>query len=189
MASTEPVFAMVPERAGGVTVSRVESCVVMALRYLPDGKDNVVQALRAVGLVAVPAPGQWVGPAADVASSLGPWALWRSPTEVTLLSDQGCAAVVQTALAGQRFACAIDLSDGVLILELRGAGASNLDDLLAHLMDIRSIPATAGAASRARLVDIPVVSMRLGSDRLWLMADACQDDYLSAWLQHAGAVC
>ena len=163
--------------AGPVSVRKIETLVVVALRHLPEAADTLVTALRAVGISAAPNPGQVLGH--------NPWAIWRSPSEVILLAthrehaDAAVAAMIDTSIA-----CAVDQSDGVFALELQGP---QLDDLLLRLVDSRSLPLSPGTASRARVADIAVTLVRLESDRLWMLAERPQAHYLMNWLKHAGA--
>ena len=162
--------------AGPVSVRKIETLVVVALRHLPEAADTLVTALRAVGISAAPNPGQVLGQ--------NPWALWRSPSEVILLAthrnhaDSAAAAMVDTPLA-----CAVDQTDGVLALELQGP---QRDDLLLRLVDSRSMPRSRGTASRARLADIAITLVRHESDRLWMLAERPQAHYLMNWLNHVG---
>jgi len=163
--------------AGPVSVREIETLVVVALRHLPEAADTLVTTLQTVGISAAPNPGQVLGQ--------NPWALWRSPSEVILLAthrnhaDSAAAAMVDTPLA-----CAVDQTDGVLALELQG---QQLDDLLLRLVDSRSLPRLPGTSTQARLVDISITLVRHESDRLWLLAERPQAEYLVNWLKHAGA--
>ena len=162
--------------AGSVSVRKIETLVVVALRHLPEVANTLVTALQAVGISAAPNPGQVLGQ--------NPWALWRSPSEVILLAthrnhtDAAVAAMVGTSLA-----CAVNQTDGVLALELQG---QQLDDLLLRLVDSRSLPRSPGTASRARVADIAVTLVRHESDRLWMLTERPQADYLMNWLYHVG---
>jgi len=163
--------------AGPVSVSKMETLVVIALRHLPEADAALVKALRAVGISAAPNPGQVLGQ--------NPWALWSSPSEVILLATHGNhtdAAVA--AMVGTSLACAVNQTDGVLALELQG---QQLDDLLLRLVDSRSLPRLPGTSTQARLVDISITLVRHESDRLWLLAERPQAEYLVNWLKHAGA--
>ena len=163
--------------AGPVSVRKMETLVVIALRHLPEADAALVTALRAVGISAAPNPGQVLGQ--------NPWALWRSPSEVILLAthrnhtDAAVAAMMGTSLA-----CAVNQTDGVLALELQG---QQLDDLLRRLVDSRSLPGLPATSTQARLVDISITLVRHESDRLWLLAERPQTEYLVNWLKHAGA--
>jgi len=163
--------------AGPVSVRKMETLVVIALRHLPEADAALVTALRAVGISAAPVPGQVLGH--------NPWAIWRSPSEVILLAthrehtDAAVAAMIDTSIA-----CAVDQSYGVFGLELQGP---QLDDLLLRLVDSRSMPRSRGTASRARLADIAITLVRHESDRLWMLAERPQAHYLMNWLNHVGA--
>lgn len=167
--------------AGPVAVRRIEPLAVVALRHLPSAGDALARALQAAGISNMPAPGQ----ASSNRQCPGAWALWRCPSELTLLAFERAAAdVAVAALAGETLACAVDLTDGTLVLELQGP---LVDDLLRRLVDSHSVPAAQGSAVRARLVDIAVVLVRPQVDRVWLLADRSHDHYLANWLCHVGA--
>ncbi|MEN9419031.1 MAG: Sarcosine oxidase, gamma subunit family [Pseudomonadota bacterium] len=162
--------------AGRVIVRRIEPLAVIALRHLPGAGDALACALQAAGVPGVPEPGQVLGQ--------GPWALWRSPSEVTLLATERAAAdAAMAALAFATLACAVDQSEGTLGLELQGP---HVDELLRRLVDSRSLPSAPGRAVRARLVDIAVVLVRQQPDNAWLLADRSHGHYLSSWLGYAG---
>ena len=163
--------------AGPVSVRKIETLAVIALRHLPEADAALVKALRAVGISAAPDPGQVLGQ--------NPWALWRSSSEVILLAThRNHADAALVAMVGTSLACAVDQTDGVLVLELQG---QQLDDLLLRLVDSRSLPRLPGTSTQARLVDISITLVRHESDRLWLLAERPQAEYLVNWLKHAGA--
>ena len=166
--------------AGPVAVRRIEPLSVIALRHLPGAGDDLVAALRAAGVPAAPVPGQVVGQ--------GPWALWRSPSEVVLLATERATAEAALAalapLGPTTLACAVDQSDGTLVLELQGP---RVDKLLQRLVDSRSLPSAPGSAVRVRLADIAVVLVRQQAEAVWLLADRSHEHYLAGWLAHAGA--
>lgn len=166
--------------AGPVAGRRIEPLAVIALRHLPGAGEALARALHAAGIADVPAPGQAVGNGRRP----GTWALWRSPREVTLMAfDQTEAHGAMAELAADALACAVDQTDGTLVLELQGP---LVDDLLRRLVDSRSLPGAPGSAVRARLVDIAVVLARPQSDRVWLLADRSHEHYLADWLAYAG---
>jgi heterotetrameric sarcosine oxidase gamma subunit len=166
--------------AGPVAVRRIEPVAVVALRHLAGAGAALARALDAAGIAHVPAPGQALGNG----KSPGTWALWRSPSEVTLLAfERTSAAAAMTAVAADTLACAVDQTDGTLALELQGP---LVDDLLRRLVDSRSWPAEEGSALRARLVDIAVVLARPQPDRVWLLADRSHEHWLASWLAYAG---
>jgi len=163
--------------AGAVSVRKVETLVVVSLRHLPEAADTLLTALRAVGISAAPNPGQVLGQ--------NPWALWRSPSEVILLTThRNLADAALAKMVGTSLACSVDQTDGVLALELQG---QQLNDLLLRLVDSRSLPRLPGTSSQARLVDISISLVRHEADRLWILSERPQADYLMNWLQHTGA--
>lgn len=166
--------------AGPVAVRRIEPLAVIALRHLPGGGEALAAALQAAGIPAVPAPGQ----ALHNGRSPGAWALWRSPSEVTLLAlERAAGDAAMAALAVEALACAVDQTDGTLALELQGP---RVDELLQRLVDSHSLPGAPASAVRARLADIAVTLVRMRSDTLWLLADRSHDHYLANWLGYAG---
>ena len=167
--------------AGPVDVRRIEALNVIALRHLPEAIDVLAAALRAAGVVNVPSPGQVV---CDE-SSYRSWALWRSPSEVTLMTFEPVTAQAAIALLTHtRLACAVDQSQGVLALELQG---TQVDELMVRMVDVLALPMKPGAATRARLADIAVTLVRQQPDTLWLLTDQCHEAYLTSWLAYAGA--
>lgn len=165
--------------AGPVAVRRIEPLAVIALRHLPGAGEALAAALRAAGVVAVPSPGQVLGPGPGIA------ALWCSPSEVTLLAgDRAAADAAMATLAHAPLACAIDQSHGTLALELQGP---QVDELLRRLVDSHSLPVPPGSATRARLADIAVTLLRRRPDTLWLLADRSHAHDLASWLACAGA--
>lgn len=165
--------------AGPVAVRRIEPQWVIALRHLPGAGEALAAALHAAGIPCVPEPGQ----ALCQGQSPRTWALWRSPSEVTLLAlDRAAVQAAVAALAGHTLACAVDQSDGALALELQGP---LVDDLLRRLVDSHSLPGASGSAVRARLADTAVVLVRPRPDTVWLLADRSHAHYLWSWLRHA----
>jgi heterotetrameric sarcosine oxidase gamma subunit len=162
--------------AGPVNVRSIEHLLIISLRHLPEASDSLATALQAAGLAGTPGPGLVLGQS--------PWALWISPSEVILLANnQMQANAAKAALADSQLACAVDQSDALLALDLRGP---QLDDLLLRLIDSRSLPGVPGYAVRVRLADIAVILIRQTPDRLWLLVERPQSHYLTNWLKHAG---
>jgi heterotetrameric sarcosine oxidase gamma subunit len=162
--------------AGPVNVRSIEHLLIISLRHLPEASDSLATALQAAGLAGTPGPGLVLGQS--------PWALWISPSEVILLANnQMQANSAKAALADSQLACAVDQSDALLALDLRGP---QLDDLLLRLIDSRSLPGVPGSAVRVRLADIAVILIRQTPDRLWLLVERPQSHYLTNWLKHAG---
>ena len=87
--------------AGPVSVRKIETLAVIALRHLPEADAALVKALRAVGISAAPDPGQVLGQ--------NPWALWRSSSEVILLAThRNHAEAALVAMVDTPLACAVD---------------------------------------------------------------------------------
>ena len=174
-------MAMPEFDAGPVAVRPIEPLAVVALRHLPGGGEALAAALRAAGVTAIPAPGQALGNGRNP----GGWALWRSPSELTLLAcERATADAAVAALAAEPLACAIDQTDGSLALALQGP---QVDELLRRLVDSLSLPVRPGTATRARLADTAVTLVRERPDTLWLLADRSHAHHLANWLAYAGA--
>ena len=171
--------------AGTVAIRSLEPLHVLALRHLPGGAQAIAQALRPLGIDTLPAAGRHASSAAGAA---GPCVLWHSPSEWTLVStDPHPVQMVEQALqasALQGQACAANLSDGVMGLDLHGP---LIDALLMRLIDAASLPRESGQATRARLVDVPVTLVRFCDHHLWLLADRSHAHYIAGWLAHAWA--
>lgn len=173
-----------PDASTGV-IRSLEPLHVLALRHLPGGAQAITQALRPLGIDTLPVAGRHASSAAGAA---GPCVLWRSPSEWTFVStDPHPVQLVEQALQASALegqACAANLSDGVMGLDLHGP---QVDALLMRLLDAASLPREAGQATRVRLVDVPVTLVRFGEHHLWLLADRSHDHYIAAWLAHACA--
>lgn len=171
--------------AGTVVMRSLEPLHVLALRHLPGGAQTVAQALRPLGIDTLPVAGQLASHAAGAARSC---VLWRSPSEWTLVStDPHPIQWVEQALQApdqEGHACAVNLSDGIVGLDLQGP---MVNALLMRLLDAASLPGDAGQAKRVRLVDVPVTLVRFGDHHLWLLADRSHDHYIAGWLAHACA--
>lgn len=181
--------ALTRERLGGLgeilqsqrtsmAAAVVEPLQVLSLRALAGGAESLVRAIDAIGIAALPGPGRF---AASGATRL----VWRNPTEWLLVTPEAeVAQAVLRALAPAQgaLACAIDQSDGLVTLELRGAP---LDAVLHRLLDAAAVPHEPGQGTRARMADIAVVVLRLDPERAWLIADRANDRYLAHWVAHA----
>ena len=172
----------VPEfDAGPLAVRRLEPMSVIALRHLPGAGEALAAALRAAGIMDIPVPGQALGNG----QGPGTWALWRSPSEITLLArERTTADAAMAALAAEPLTCALDQTDGILALELQG---TRVDELLQRLVNSPSLSVQPGSATRTRLADIAVTLVRERPDTLWLLADRSHEFYMAAWLRCAGA--
>ena len=171
--------------AGTVAIRSLETLHVLALRHLPGGAQAIAQALRPLGIDTLPTAGRL---ACSAEGAAGPCVLWRSPSEWTLVStDPHPVQLVEQALQASALegqACAANLSDGVMGLDLHGP---LIDALLMRLMDAASLPRESGQATRARLVDVPVTLVRFCDHHLWLLADRSHAHYIAGWLAHAWA--
>ncbi len=166
-------MAMTPEPR----LRRLEALHVLALRHLPAGGAQAVRAaVQRAGLPEPPPPGLLAGS--------DPFIAWCSPSEWRLVaSERAGLDTVAAALKpdADATACAVDLSAGLLGLELEGGG---IDSLMSRLMDTASIAAP-GGATRGRLVDVSVLQLRPAPGRLWLLADRAFEGWLVQWLDHA----
>lgn len=174
-------MAELPNAAPGLPGCReLQGLHVATVRHFA-GDDTAARALAAIGLHGLPTPGVLAAAAGDS----GPWLAWRAPQESLLLSL--AAAPVRTLLQAlepsrSETAMTADLGDAVAACELHGP---RIDDWLAHLVDADAIPRVAGRATRARLIDVPVMLLRLAPERLWLLGDRPIAAYLRNWLAHS----
>ena len=148
------------------------------------GDESAALALTAIGLPGLPSPGVLAA-----AGDSGPWLAWRAPQESVLLSLDAAPvrALLQALEPGRsETAMAADLGDAAAAYELHGP---RIDDWLAHLVDADAIPREPGRATRARLIDVSVLLLRLAPERLWLLGDRPIAAYLRNWLafSHQGA--
>lgn len=174
------MLELVPATAGCPGCSQLDDITVITLRHTGDDHQarNVVQALA---LEWPSSPGTLTGN--------GPWLAWRSPQETLALGLTHAALqdLLERLAPGRcDTALAIDLSEALVVFELRGP---QLDAWLAHLVDASAIPRAAGSVWRCRLADVPVLLLRLDSERVWLVAERPIAPYLSNWLSysHQGA--
>lgn len=181
LAPTSPLdsvlCAALPAPTPALTVRVVEGLRVLALRYLAGGGAAIEMALAAHDLAPLAKPGACRG--AD------PWLVWIGPAESLLLTSRHAVAdgVLRELAPGREvLACALDQSGGCLVFELLGA---NVDNVLPRLLDVSAIPQRAGQSSRARLMDISAVVMRLEPDRVLLVVDRMHGIYAAQWLRHA----
>lgn len=178
-------MAELPTAAPGLPGCReLQGLHVATVRHAA-GDATASAALSAIGLPGLPRPGVLARASADT----GPWLAWRAPQECVLLSlDAAPVQALLLALEPGRSpsAMAAALGEGLVAFELHGP---RIDDWLAHLVDADAIPRAAGRATRARLIDVPVLLLRLAPERLWLLGDRPIAAYLRNWLafSHQGA--
>ena len=172
-------------RAGRPGCRRVDGLGLITLRHRI-GSQAARDAVAAQGLAW---PEQTGALAGDLSSD-GVLLVRCQPEQLIAVAPMAHPALagLSAALAAGRSsdAVAIDLSHGMTVVALEGPA---LDDWLAHLIDAAAIPMTAGRASRARLIDIAVLLLRLAPDRVWLVADRAVSPDLANWLtfSHEGA--
>lgn len=166
-------------QATGLSVRLIEPLRVVSLRHLAEGAPAIAKALHAHGFLHLPSPGCFEGS--------GPFLLWRKPGELLLVGTEDSMAdgLLLALPAGlEPLAYALDLSGGSVLFELQGRC---VDALLERLLDAAAIPHRAGQAHSTRLGDIVVIAMRQAPDRVWLLADRSNDDYLARWIAFATA--
>lgn len=148
-------------------IRRLAAVRVLSLRHLPG----------AALAEPLPPPGCCVG--------AGSRLLWCSPSECLWIGDDGALAdafLARHAPGRDPLACAVDRTDGSIVLELDAAVAQHA---LPRCMDAMAIPAVPGRGSSGRLADIQVTLLRVSADTLWLVADRTHEAYLLAWLDPA----
>jgi heterotetrameric sarcosine oxidase gamma subunit len=169
--------ALWPKSSPEMALQVVEPMHVLSLRHLPGGGTSVLSAVMAGNaLPELPVPGHCCG--------IEPRLIWCSPNETLLLTKE--ARLASALLAALRpepgaLACALDVSAGTLVVEMKGA---NVEALLSRLVDAQALPRDAGQASRMRLVDIAVVVWRDAPDRAGLLIDRANVHHLALWLSH-----
>jgi heterotetrameric sarcosine oxidase gamma subunit len=171
------VGSLLPAPTPDVSVRLIEPCRVVSLRHLSGGATAIETALREHALPRLPTTGQFEGQDS--------YLLWRSPSEWLLItaSDALADGLLRTLPAGTAaLACAVDQSAGSVIFELTGTGIAAV---LPRLLDASTIPQKPGQATRARLVDIAVIALRLTADRVFLLADRSNDRYMAQWLTYS----
>jgi sarcosine oxidase gamma subunit len=155
---------------------RIHGVTALSVRSLA-GDTAAQRAVHKAGLPWVNLPGELAG--AD------PIVAWRAPQELIVI---GCKAgplrALQHALAPglHAAALAVDLSEAIAVIEMHGPA---LDEWLTHLVDASAVPREPGRVSRCRLADVPVMLLRLETDRLWLVVDRPLQRYISDWLAYA----
>ena len=90
------------------------------------------------------------------------------------------------SFARSRGLAAVDVSDGMAALELKGSAAC---DILATAcgLDLHPKAFPGGSGTRTRLAQLPVVIVRTGMSRFEMYVGTSYALYLEAWLRDAGA--
>lgn len=144
-------------------------------RFVSD--TSVHTAMQSVGMAFPLTPGELSGS--------GPWLVWLNPREALALGPDAAPLrqLLATLAPGRsETAMAVDVSDSFATFELQGP---RLENWLSHVVDASAIPPEAGRATRCRLIDIPVMLLRLNHECLWLIADRPLGPYLEDWLAYA----
>jgi sarcosine oxidase subunit gamma len=167
-----------PASSSALALRIVEPVHVLSLHHRgPAGAEALATVAAAQRLPRLPEPGHCHG--------MDPVLVWRSPSEVLLITEDGArAAPVLAALrpSAGATAFAVDRSHGTLTVELTGRA---LDALLARLVDASGVPRELGRACATRLADIPAVLWRTAADHMRLQVDRAHDHYLARWLAYA----
>lgn len=167
--------ALWPKSSPALTLQVVESMQVLSLRHLPHGGTSELSTVMAGH--TLPGPGRCCG--------IEPRLIWCSPNETLLLTkDASLASAVLAALqpAPGALACALDSSEGTMVVEMRG---EDVEALLSRLVDSQALPRELGHASRVRLVDMAAVVWRDAPDHAGLLIDRAYGHYLAQWLSYA----
>lgn len=135
-------------------------------------------ALAAVTGAPPPAPLTATVLPADARCGAGLVLAWLRPTETLVLGDEAAPLAALTAGLGDATGGhVVDLTGGVRMVRLTGAGAA---DLLSRLGG--STPAALGEARRARLADVPVLAVRVRVAETLLVVDRAYAEHLLGWI-------
>ncbi len=167
-----------PAASAQLQCRALDSFRVLTLRHF-NAEHVVASACARAGFVSLPSPRNFIG--------TDPLLLWRSPSEYLCVATSHAHTTVDLLLdelapSREPLACAIELTDGMVALEISGP---RIDDLLSRLADASSAPRSAGQGSRMRLADIAIFALRPSEQILWLMADRSHARYLVDWLGYA----
>jgi heterotetrameric sarcosine oxidase gamma subunit len=90
------------------------------------------------------------------------------------------------SLARSRGLAAVDVSDGMAVLELKGSAARDILSTACGL-DLHPKVFPEGSGTRTRLAQLPVVIVCTGMSRFEMYVGTSYASYLEAWLRDAGA--
>lgn len=171
---------LIDAKAGLPGCRQLSGFTALTIRHFA-GDRSASEAVLAQGLIWPNEPGALAGQ--------DPWLAWRSPQEIMALGFQSAPlhALLHVLAPGRsETAMAVDVSQAFAVFELHGP---LLDAWLSHLVDAATIPRQAGRACRCRLVDVPVLLLRLSPEHVYLVADRPITPYLGNWLaySHSGA--
>ena len=161
----------------GVTLEADVPLHAVTLRYFePQGPF----ALAAAAHCGVALPGAVTAAAAPRGLILA----WRRPTETLALCEE---AARLTDLAEKLCACpgghVVDLSGGLKVLRLKGAGVG---ELMSRLGGHGTLPRE-GEARRGRLADVSVLAICVRAGEILLVVDRAYAPHLLAWVRASAA--
>jgi hypothetical protein len=146
---------------------------IATVRHLAETNEAQVQ-LEAIGY-------QWPSEIGRCAGR-DPLIAWRSPSEKLIIStrDEELKAALSALEPGKsETMVATNLSEAFSVHELFG---SHIDNWMSHLVDALSIPTHINTCSRTRMADIPILLIRMKSDKMWLLSDSAIEHYVNSWL-------
>jgi heterotetrameric sarcosine oxidase gamma subunit len=162
-----------PLRAAGLTV-RAEPMHAASLRYF-DTQGAFASAARAATASSLP----------DTLRALeggdgGLVLAWRGPTETLLLTPHAARlAALEAQLGAHADGCLVNLSGALGVLRVIGEPCA---ELLGRLGGSGCVPG-AGEARRARLADVPVLTVSVHAGDTWLVVDRGYAPHLYAWIR------
>lgn len=145
-----PCGGLLPQTAGGVTLSEVCPEAITAVAPF-DGQDAAVsRALQEAVGAAFPAPGRWTGGDGRI--------VWTGPDQAMVLGPR----------VAPEGAAVTDQSDAWAVMRLEGAGC---EDVLARLVpiDVRLARFPPGHAARTLLHHMTCTLLRVGEDAFEIM--------------------
>ncbi len=164
----------------GAGLEIVEAAVTAQVMLSGDlGAADVIHAVaRTTGCTISEQPNRRIG--------TDPSAIWVAPDKRFLVAeaiDRNTFLHELTAALSGRFAAAADMTDGLVVLDLRG---DRLSDLMAMACALDLDPRSFGpdASARTLVAGIPVILYRRG-DGFRLHVDASMVGYFWTWLEQA----
>lgn len=116
---------------------------------------------------------------ADAPCGAGLVLAWLRPTETLVLGEEAAPlAALQARLGDATGGHVVDLTGGLRMVRLSGAGAAELLSRLGA-----STPAALGEARRARLADVPVLAVCVRVTETLLVVDRAYAEHLKGWIE------
>ena len=163
--------------ADGLSVSIDREYLAASLRYF-DLQGSFASILRNAVGAAPPEPLRAIR-AVSPRNSAPLVLVWRSPTEILLLSKDPLAfAQLEGELAAAVDGCMVNQTGGLCVVRVRGRRA---DDLLVRLGADTVIPAL-GEARTGRLAEVQVTAVRGQADEVLLLIERVYADHLLEWI-------